>query len=410
MNKNWTTKPLKYACDVNNQTLGEDTRSDWKMQYLDISAVNSEGSISDLENHTFAKAPSRARRRVRSGDTVISTVRTYLKAIAHFDQPPENLVASTGFAVLSPNGEASSRFLWRAVQSHGFISKVVANSQGVGYPAIAPSRLASLSISFPSPADQLRIAAYLDEATGRIDRLVGLRRRQMELLREQRAALIQETVTRGLNPSAPLKDSGVPWLGAIPEHWEVKRCKVIFREIDNRSTDGHEELLTVSHLTGITPRTEKDEVNMFLAETNEGYKKVEIGDLVINTMWAWMGALGFSACCGIVSPSYNVYRFRRPNEPNYYGFLFRTATFIKEITRYSTGIWESRLRLYPQAFFEIRAPIPPLEEQQEILAHIQRETAKLDALRRSYERQLTLLAEYRAALIHECVTGQKEVD
>ncbi len=264
-------------------------------------------------------------------------------------------------------------------------------------------------VTHPSVERQAVVVAFLDEQTGRIDRLIEMRRQQMYLLKRQRAAVVQQAVTRGLNPNALMKDSRLPWLGEIPTHWEVKRNKVIFREIDRRSVDGSEELLTVSHLTGVTPRAQKEEVNMFLAVSNEGYKCVEIGDLAINTMWAWMGALGISKFSGIVSPSYNVYRFRTTALSDYYDLLFRSPNFIKEIIRHSTGVWESRLRLYPQAFFDIRSPVPPLEEQREIVRFVEKATGRTEGVLNSINRQITLLAEYRAALIHECVTGQRRI-
>lgn len=102
-----------------------------------------------------------------------------------------------------------------------------------------------------------------------------------------------------------LRDSGVPWLQEIPTHWGIERARWLFRERDRRSETGEEEMLTVSHLTGVTPRSEKD-VTMFEAETNEGYKICEPGDLVINTLWAWMGAMGIAPLKGIVSPAYMI--------------------------------------------------------------------------------------------------------
>ena len=129
------------------------------------------------------------------------------------------------------------------------------------------------------------------------------------MLQEKRQALISHAVTKGLNPDAPMKDSGVEWLGEVPAHWEVRRNKSIYQEIDDRSTTGEEELLSVSHITGVTARSEKT-VNMFMAETLENYKRCQPGDLVINTMWAYMGALGTAKIPGVVSPSYNVYRGR----------------------------------------------------------------------------------------------------
>lgn len=333
-------------------------------------------------------------------------LRPYLAKVA---TPDFCGVASTEIMVFEPAHGNDRRFLSYSLLSDEFIKRVSAMVDGAKMPRANPDDVLSLRLAVPPPTEQGRIAGYLDEATGKVDRLVALRRRQMELLREQRVALIQQAVTRGLNPNAPIKDSGVAWLGQIPRHWEVKRNKFIFRETDSRSSDGSEELLTVSHITGVTPRAEKEEVNMFLAESTEGYKRVDIDDLAINTMWAWMGALGFSKYRGIVSPSYNVYRFRSSACVAYYDLLFRSPQFTKEIIRHSTGIWESRLRLYPHAFFEIRSPIPSLAEQKAIVAHVETVTGQTEALLSAYTRQLELLTEYRAALIHECVTGQHAV-
>ena len=113
-----------------------------------------------------------------------------------------------------------------------------------------------------------------------------------------------------------MRDSGIEWLGAVPSHWHTENTRWLLDEIDDRSEDGSEELLTVSHLTGVTTRAEKD-VNMFLAESNEGYKRCRAGDLVINTLWAWMGAMGVARQDGIVSPAYNVYRPTQGFDPDY---------------------------------------------------------------------------------------------
>jgi type I restriction enzyme, S subunit len=131
---------------------------------------------------------------------------------------------------------------------------------------------------------------------------------------------------------------------------------------------------------------------------------------VINTLWAWMGAMGVSRVSGIVSPAYNVYRPGSRLEPNYVDALVRLPVFTQEVIRYSKGVWSSRLRLYPEGFFEVFLPVPSLPEQRDIVAHVAKETGKLDELRAATERTIELLKERRAALIAAAVTGQLEIE
>ena len=400
---------LKYAATINDEALGEETDPEYEMQYVDIGNVDSSGAIHEIAPYRFADAPSRARRRVRDGDVIISCVRTYLQAIAPIQSPPDNLIVSTGFAVVRPRtGVLDPAFGKYALREPRFLAEVEMRSVGVSYPAINASDLADIAIHLPAWAHQPVIADYLDRETARLDGMVAAKERVLGLLAEKRRALITRAVTRGLDPRAPLRDSGIPWLGEIPAHWETERARWLFRERDVRSTTGEEELLTVSHITGVTPRSEKD-VNMFEADTTEGYKICLSGDLVINTLWAWMGAMGVSRVNGIVSPAYNVYQPRERLEPSFVDALVRMPVFAQEVTRYSKGVWSSRLRLYPEGFFEVYLPVPPLDEQRAIVDYIARETAKLDALRTATERTITLLNERRAALIATMVMGQLSV-
>ncbi|WP_075088867.1 restriction endonuclease subunit S [Verrucomicrobium spinosum] len=145
---------------------------------------------------------------------------------------------------------------------------------------------------------------------------------------------------------------------------------------------------------------------MFEAETTEGYKLCQPNDLVINTLWAWMGAMGTARAPGMVSPAYHVYTPGDRLDSDYVDALVRIPIFAQEAIRFSKGVWSSRLRLYPEGLYEIWFPVPPLEEQRAIVTHIARETAKLDALRASAERTIALLKERRAALISAAVTGK----
>jgi len=190
----------------------------------------------------------------------------------------------------------------------------------------------------------------------------------------------------------------------VPAHWDVERARWLFRERDERSEQGEEVLLTVSHLSGVSRREDKA-VNMFMAESLEGYKIAEPNDLVINTMWAWMGAAGVAQEKGLVSPAYNVYAPSR-YDAGYLDFLCRTPRLVAEMTRLSKGVWSSRLRLYPESFFEIRLPVPPLEEQRAICKYLQDEMQRLDTLAATMRESLSLLFLRRAALIAASVSGQ----
>lgn len=319
-----------------------------------------------------------------------------------------DLLCGYHLAVLRPRKQAlDGSFLFRCLQAKPVRVQLELAANGVTRFGIPKADIGAMILPIPPLSQQHAIADYLDRETARLDGLVAAKERVLGLLTEKRRALITRAVTRGLGPRASLRNSGIPWLSEIPSHWEVERTRWLFRERDERSETGEEELLTVSHLTGVTPRSEKD-VNMFEAETTEGYKICLAGDLVINTLWAWMGAMGVSPVNGIVSPAYNVYQPGPRLDPSFVDALVRIPVFAQEVTRYSKGVWSSRLRLYPEGFFEVFFAVPPIDEQRAIVSHIAAETAKLDALRAATERTIALLKERRAALISAAVTGRIE--
>ncbi len=230
------------------------------------------------------------------------------------------------------------------------------------------------------------------------------------LLTEQKQAIIHQAVTRGLDPDVPLKASGIDWLGDIPAHWKLSRLKAVYREVDDRSTSGTETLLSVSHLTGVTRRSEKT-ITMFLAESNAGHKLCEPNDLVVNTMWAWMGALGVARETGLVSPSYGVYRLRSADDllPQYAELLLRQQHYVDEYNRRSSGITSSRMRLYPDDLLGIPVALPPVAEQESIIAELVANISAEEQQIERYKREIELLREYRTRLIADVVTGKLDI-
>ncbi len=213
-----------------------------------------------------------------------------------------------------------------------------------------------------------------------------------------------------LKPYPTYMDSGVEWLGLIPEHWEVLRGKVLFRCIDERSATGEEELLTVSSDRGVVPR-KSTAVTMFKAESYVGHKLCWPGDLVINSLWAWSRGLGISQCHGIVSTAYGVYRLRHPMDVSaaYIDTLLRSEPFNWELRVRSKGIWISRLQLTDDAFLGAPFPVPPAGEQAEIGRFLDHADSRIRRYIRAKERLIELLEEQKQAIIHQAVTGQIDV-
>ena len=292
---------------------------------------------------------------------------------------------------------------------------VLPNKSSFGCPPAA-LMMQSLSVSLgdlafpsrPSP-NKPPSCRYLDYVDRRVRRYVTAKERLIGLLEEEKQAVINQAVTRGLDPNVPLKPSGVDWLGDVPAHWEVRRAKFLYSEADERSATGAEELMSVSHLTGVTPR--KKTVTMFQAVSNIGYKLCQPGDIVINTMWAYMAALGVARQNGLVSPSYGVYRPRNTGHlrRDYIDPLLRMEAYRSNYVVRSTGITSSRLRLYAESFLDIPLLRPPSTEQAAIVEYLDKATADSDAAIGRTRRQIELIQEYRTRLIADVVTGQLDV-
>ena len=248
---------------------------------------------------------------------------------------------------------------------------------------------------------QKRIARYLDVETAKIDHLIA-KQRQLVDLTNSRLQAWREHAFWGNGHGNPLE--------CPPEGWELVRNRHVLEHVDGRSETGEEEMLSVSHLTGVTPRSMKN-VTMFEAESTVGYRLVGQDELVINTMWAWMGALGVSRYEGIVSPAYDVYKFRDLDavNPMYFDCVYRTAAYVQLMKANSRGIWESRLRLYPEVFLRLPSLVPPKETQDRLVNENCDRTTEAERLTTQGNKAIELLQERRSALITAAVTGHIEV-
>lgn len=308
---------------------------------------------------------------------------------------------SQGCKALSlDKSKAFAPFIVYAINA--FKSTLESAANGTTFQELSSRGIAESSIPLPDFVTQQQIVQYLDKETAKIDRLIA-KQRELISLTETRLKLWRE---RSFWGEAQTED---PFL-CPPAGWKVLRNRHLLEHMDARSETGDEEMLSVSHITGVTPRSMKN-VNMFEAESTVGYRLVAKNELVINTMWAWMGALGVSAYEGIVSPAYNVYRFRDLDavNPMYFDCMYRTDAYVSLMKAHSRGIWESRLRLYPEVFLRLSSLVPPKDVQDRLVAENNERTAEAEKLITHCHQAIKLLQERRSALIMAAVTGQIEV-
>ena len=408
----WDIYKLKYLVTYNDEVLDEKTDSDFEFDYIDISSVEYQKGIVSLQRMRFSDAPSRARRIVREKDIIISTVRTYLKAVASIGFLTFPQIASTGFIVLrARNNKALSKFLHYAVLANSFISMVEAHSVGVSYPAINASDVVKIPISIPTLYEQKVIAEFLDRKCAEIDSVISKTKATIEQYKALKQSVITQAVTKGIRPDRPMKDSGVEWIGEIPQEWEVRRIKTLFSLRDERNDKPLSDVNLISLYTdlGVVQRNDVECPTGNKASNADGYKLVYKNDIVVNIILCWMGAIGRSDYNGVTSPAYDIYIPSSEANPYYYHYYFRTQGFSGDCYKRGKGIMAMRWRTYSDEFRDIRVVFPSVQEQQEIADYLDSKCAEIDRLIAAKEQLLTELESYKKSVIYEYVTGKKEV-
>ncbi len=402
-------RPLKYLARFNPEALPEDTNPDFEFDYIDIGGVTLEDGVRHKETMRFESAPSRARKPVRLGDVIVSTVRTYLKAVAKIDETHNSAIVSTGFAVLRPNADVDAGYLYRLCQANAFVADVEARSTGVSYPAINPSALAAIKVPFPDLAAQKAIAAFLDRETTRIDKLIAKRKRQVELLTAKIDQFSQDAVTLGLIKRVPLAQTDIPWLPRMPAHWESRKAKHLFKEMARAPLDD-DGVITAFRDGQVVLRTKRRTDGFTLAILETGYQHIQKGDLVIHSMDAFAGAIGVSEDDGKATGEYVVCSPKTNDVNNeYYAILLRCMAKRNYVFVLCPSVRERAPRFRFVRLAPTLLPKPPIDEQNAIVAHVRSHTLKLAEQRAKIERSLKLLNERRAALITAAVSGQLDI-
>ena len=411
----WEVKPIGALATLNDETLPESTDSEYEIEYVDISSVSLSAGIGSTEAMLFGSAPSRARRRVRDGDVLVSTVRTYLKAIAPVVAPARNLIASTGFAVVRPKPGQCSGFMKYGLQSEAFVHQVIARSTGVSYPAINPSDLARIPLWSPPLPEQQAIAAFLDHETAKIDALIAEQEKLLALLAEKRQATISHAVTRGLDPNAQMEDSGIPWLGEVPAHWSTPPLRLRYaselgKMLDTAKISGEHPVPYLRNTDVQWGRVNFEGLpEMDIPEAEYARYTVREGDLMV----CEGGEVGRAAVLGEVPSVLGfqkaLHRLRACSSDENPRFMYYTFCWAAKHGVFDGSGQATIAHLTGEQLRAYRFVKPPIDEQNAVVEFLDTEVTRLDSLKAEAEYGIELLRERRSTLISAAVTGQIDV-
>ena len=326
----------------------------------------------------------------------------------------ENYKALTSnfVAKMTPKSNVNSYFL------NYFFAALYANNinyqsikQTTGIQNLDTNSYLNEKLALPSLHEQEAIVSFLNQKTSEIDQAIAIKEQQIALLNERKQIVIQKAVTQGLDPNVPMKDSGVEWIGQIPEYWEISANRTIFKERNEQGKEGL-PLLSVSIHSGVSNEEISEEDNVrgrVKIEDKSKYILVKKGDIAFNMMRAWQGGIGAVSVDGMVSPAYIV---AKPNDlinSEFFEYQYRCPEFIQQMDRYSKGITDFRKRLYWDGFKQLVTVVPPLEEQLKIVEQIKAIEQQTNFAIQIKNQQIEKLKEYKTILINDAVTGKIKV-
>ena len=339
------------------------------------------------------------------GDMVLNKLKAHLGvfALSSYDG-----LVSPDYAVYYGTGRADMEFLEYLFKTPLYVSEFIKKTTGVaiGFNRLYTDDLFSISAHYPPLHEQQAIVDYLKDKTLKIEQYFSARERERELLESLKQSEIANIVTKGLDPNVKMKDSGIPWIGEIPEHWEVRKLRHFIKFVSIKGF-GEKKLLSVTREQGVIERNveSKEENHNFIPDDLNGYKLVKVGQFVINKMKSWQGSYGVSNFEGIVSPAYYVCDLNFPCK-EFFSMAIRSKAYIPFFTQYSKGIRVDQWDLSPLGLKNIPFVVPPLSEQQAIVSYIDEKLQKIDQYMCDLQREIDYLKEFKQRLISDAVTGQ----
>lgn len=354
-----------------------------------------------------SKLDKSAYKLVCPGDIAYNKMRAWQGAIGVSDLRG---IISPAYVVQRMRGAHNPRYFHHLFRTPGFAKEAESWSYGITSDmwSLRPEHFKAIYSPLPPDDEQVAIVRYLDHALLRLDKAIRAKRKTIALLNEQKQAIIHRAVTRGLDPDVKLKDSGIPWLGQIPAHWETPLNQRIFKEEIRPHGDVPETQLSLSQRDGLIATKDMQERSLQTASF-DNWKVTVPGDLVLNRFKAHLGVFFASTLRGIVSFHYGVFAPRRELHSKYFELLFHTYPYRAIYAGRSNGMTVGLQNLSNQNFYNVRCVVPPVSEQIEIVSYAEQETQELNTAISRIEREIELLREYRTRLIADVVTGKLDV-
>ena len=345
---------------------------------------------------------------LRENDFVFKMIDLQNVSTSRVGLSPYTGLVSPAYIRFTPKNEGQySQFVYYYLMCL-YYNQVFNNLGGNGVrSALSAKDMGEFVIPFPDGAEQKKICAMLDEKFAHVDSLIANVQAQIEKLKAYKQSLITEVVTKGLDPNAPMKDSGVEWIGKIPEDWEVVKTGRLFKE-NNRSPIGNDIPLSLSQMDGLVATDDMKE-SALKTSSYDNWKRVEIGDLVLNRFKAHLGVLFAANLTGIVSFHYGVYEAKRSLVPKFYEYLYHSNQYKAILGNASNGMVVGLQNLSNHGFYSTYSLYPPYAEQEKLVSHLDKKCSEIDELIALKQSKIEKLEQYKKSLIYEYVTGKKEV-
>lgn len=396
---NWGIERIKYVVKIRNENGFFNPETD-----VYIGMENIKGYSNDIVETNSEYEPS-IQSIFRKGDILFGKLRPYLAKVSETNCFG---FCSSEFLVFS-DFIGNKGFLRFTLLNPKFIENINASTYGAKMPRASSDYILNQNLAMPPLSEQKAIAEYLDEKCWEIDALLADIKEEIETLEQYKRSVITESVTKGLDPSVPMKDSGAGWMPTVPAHWLVEKIKYHLH-LKTQKNMSDRQVLSLYRDYGIVPKDSRNDNHNVTSEDTSSYRFVRVGDFVVNKMKAWQGSVAVSQYEGIVSPAYFVYEFIDESfDKKYFHYLLRNKSYTIEFMRLSGGIRVGQWDLPAEAFENTLVLIPPIEEQQQIADYLDKKCSEIDAVISDKQSQIETLESYKKSLIYEYVTGKKEV-